>query len=118
MPISRPAVSYSRLDLSSFLVIVPCGDHQEWHVHTSVRVLPENTKRVFEGLAAAAVHVAVQAPRSLGIVETRPSSTHNDFVRMVLPHPLVKVLQVLLAPLAAVCLPSPRPGMDPSVISV
>src|SRR5579872_2312315 len=111
------AMRYSILDLSAFLVVVPCGNQQERHFVVLI-MLAKDPKCIFKGLSATPVHVPVQAPGGLGVIESGPNRPHHQFVRMAVLHPPEKIVQILLAPVASIRCPTLRPRMHPGVLTV
>src|SRR5438067_13880297 len=99
-----PAIGHSSFALLAFLVVVPCGNQQEWHGVFGIIVLMENFQGIFKSIAAAPVHVAVQAPGRFCVIEAGPDRTHHHFSRTI-PKFLVKLFEILLSPIAPVCLP-------------
>src|SRR5579872_807782 len=112
------AVRNAILDLGSFLIVVPSSDHQERHVIRPVVVLMEELECVFKGPPAPPIHMAVQAPRCLAVVKTWPDSAYGDLVGVLVFHFLVKALEILFSPLAAVRRPAFRTGMNPCIFAV
>src|SRR5689334_18450049 len=113
-----PAMGHPVLNLRTLFIVIPGSDHEKGHRFFGIVVLLEQAQRVLKCLTTAAVHVAVQAPRSLAVIESRPGAPNNDFARILSRHFLVKVLQILLAPLAAVARPPMRAGVNPGVNTV
>lgn len=84
----------------------------------SVIVTPEDAQGIIESLATAPIHVPVQAPRRFRVIESWPYRSHQDLVRVFVLHLLIKGLEVLLAPFAAVWTPSFRSRMHPGIETV
>src|SRR3954470_3562436 len=105
----------SALDGCSFLVVVPSVDHQIWQRTRIVVIAAEHAERIFEGLPAARVHLAVAAPRGFGIIEAGPSRAYGDLVGILRGHVDVEVVEIIASPVAAVALPSTLAGMNPRV---
>src|SRR5579864_5713509 len=110
------AIAHAGLDLRPFFVIIPRRDHQEGNRMLRIIVTVEQFQRVFEGLAATPVHMPVQAPRRLRVIESRPDAANNELVGPVL-HLVVKLFQVILAPVLPLRVPSVT-RMYPRVIAV
>src|SRR5690349_19082379 len=62
-PVPAMTIGDTSFDLRAFFVIIPGRDQQEGHGVLGIVILVKDLQRVFEGRAATAVHVAVQAPR-------------------------------------------------------
>src|SRR5207248_4748987 len=103
-------------NLRTFLVVVPRSDQKEWHRVFGIVIVMEDLERVFKGLSAASIHVAVEAPGRFGVIEPRPDRSHNYFSGTRC-HFFIKRVQIILAPVAAVRLPA-MAGMHPCVVSV
>src|SRR5580765_1981399 len=103
------------LDRSTLFEVIPGFDHDERKRISGVEVPVVEVQSVFERLAAPRLHVAIQAPLGGGIVKAGPSRTDGDLVGMLVAHVLVKVVQVLFSPIAAVRSPSLLSGLHPRV---
>src|SRR3954468_24577539 len=110
------AVGHPSFNLRAFFVIIPCGNQQERHGVFGIVILMEDFQGVLKRVAATAIHVAVQAPRCLGVIEAGPYSSDHDFSRAVAKF-FIKLLEILLSPIAAIRLPT-HAGMHPRVISI
>src|SRR6201998_4681417 len=78
-----------------------------------IEIVRVEMKSVLEGLPTSALHMAIQAPFCGGIVEAGPSAPNGDFVSMLIAHRFVKVIKVLLTPIAAVRRPAFLSRLDP-----
>src|ERR1041385_6947819 len=71
---------------------------------------------VLEGLATAAVDVAVQAPRCLSVIESGPNGADHQFFRLRL-HFLVESLQIVFSPVFSAWVPC-MAGMYPGIVAI
>src|SRR5215467_4130423 len=110
------AIAYSGFNLRAFFVIVPGRDQKEGNRVFGIVIAVENFQCVFEGLPAATVHVAIQAPRCLGVVESRPNSTYNNLAGTVF-HFVVEPFEIIFAPVPAVGVPCAA-RMYPGIIAI
>ena len=56
------AIAHAGFNLRAFFIIVPGRDQKEGNRVLGIVIAMEKFQGVFEGLAAAAVHVTIQAP--------------------------------------------------------
>src|ERR1041385_8824070 len=75
-------------------------------------------KGFFQGLSATCIHVTVQTPGCLGVVESRPCAGDQKLLRILVLHPLVEIFQMIFAPLAAIVGPPFFAGANPDIKTV
>ena len=66
----------------TLFIVIPRGEQDERHGMLRIVVLSEQMQSVFESLSAAAIHVAVQAPRRFAVIEAGPDATDHNFSRV------------------------------------
>src|ERR1700731_3968311 len=101
----------------SFLVIVPGFNHKEWKGIGAVIILPVQTHGFIQRFSAVSLNVTVKSPLGRRVVKAGPGAPDRDFIGMLVLHDVVKILKILLAPIAAVRRPSSGPGLNPGVRS-
>src|SRR6266568_9232696 len=60
----------------------------------------------------------IAAPRGARVIESRPRSAYRKLLRIVTRHRRVKVVQILLPPIAAIALPPGFPGLHPRIEAI
>src|SRR5579872_1204757 len=103
------------LDRCAFLIVVPCLNEQEREWSSLVVISTVKAHGIVERLPASALNVAIQAPLRGRIVETRPCRADSDFVRILVPHLLVEVFQVVFAQVTAVSRPPSGSRLHPRI---
>src|SRR5262249_1529089 len=108
----------SSFDGGAFLIIVPGFDQQVRRRIAGAVITAKDFKSVLEGAAAAIGDTAVLAPRRPAVIESRPHSAYCNFVAMMLGHVAIEILEVVLAPIAAVAGPATIAGLHPGIEAI
>src|SRR5579863_1600652 len=103
---------------SAFFVVIPGFDHEKRGRIGAVVVVPVDAHRRVESFPTRTLNKAIESPLRGGIVEARPSAPDRDLVGMLVLHRVVEVLEILLAPVAAVRRPTAGTGLHPGIRSI
>src|SRR6202166_4884275 len=103
------------LNGGAFLIVIPSFDQKKRKRATLVVIASTQMQSVIECLSAPALHVTIQTPFRGGIIEARPCGPNGNLAGMLVGYVLVKIVQIFLAPITAVRLPSLPPGLNPGV---
>src|SRR5215469_18800066 len=82
-----------------------------------VVILAKHAESVIKRFPTACIHMAVQAPRSTLVIETRPGPAHYDLRRIFASHLLIEMVQIVFTPIAAVGHPL-LAGVHPRIFTI
>src|SRR5258708_15625885 len=99
----------------SFFVVVPSLNHKKGKRAGTVVVLPEDAHSFIQRFPALPLDMTIESPFRGRIVEAWPGAAYGNLIGMFVLHGAVKILEILLSPIASVGRPSSRTRLHPGV---